>query len=578
MQYKLLNANPLSRSFEIEIKIENIEQSSLELKLPQWRPGRYTFQNFSKNIISFVCLNEKGKRLAFSKQNPYTWKVDTQDCQTAWVRYTYYANQFDAGGCYVLDNLIYINWICCAMTAVGYEKESCSVDLGTKWPVATSLKLQNGFWIAENYDQLVDSPCLASPDIQKIAFTKLNRQFFCWFYGNVSVPEYQIRDVFGGFVEEQVKIFDELPLDEYHFIFLILPYRFYHGVEHENSTVIVLGPDSEFDTDELRSEFYGVSSHEFFHLWNVKRLRPKELVFYDYYTPKAFSTGFVIEGITTYYGDLTLARCGFFSFDGLSREFNERFAKHFGNLGRFNSTLYDSSIDLWIDGYTNKVPLKGVSIYDKGMIVAMILDLEIRRASMGKSSMDDLMKELWVRYKQTGYHLEDFYLCVNRVAGSDLTNLMDVLLLTCEPLEAYLLRALEVVGCGLSTAYSPNPLQTHYGARTTLDGFGSWMISAIHPESPAARVLSVGDVLHSYHSQKLDQDSVFEDLFSATSDSLQFTIIRNFEIMEVQLNKTETALFFPTYLLEFKPKASSAAKTEFGKWCGIDPENILPKN
>ncbi len=570
MQYLITDINSLDKTFEIKIKIEAISTAKVELKLPEWRPGRYCLQHFAKNIIQFTAFTEKEQHLDYQKTNHFTWEIDCAQNHTIWVAYTYYANQLDGGGCFLSENLIYINFICCAMAVVGREAEPCWINLETNWPTATSLANKNGVLEAKNYDQLVDSPVIASPNLQKIQFSVLECNIYCWFYGKVNLNIEAIKDGFSSFIVEQTKLFGELPIQAYHFLFLILPYRFYHGVEHENSTVIVLGPESEFDSTELQTEFMGVSSHEFFHLWNVKRLRPKELLPYDYCRAQHFPTGFVIEGITTYYGDLMLARSGYFDFDGLAKEINARFLKHFDNPGRFNSSLYDSSIDLWIDGYSQKVPQKGVSIYHKGMITAMILDLEIRRINKN-ASLDDVMRHLWENFVDSGYRIEDFFESVSFIAGANLSKLLSVLYLSTEPLEGYLQKALEVIGCKMVSDFSANPLQTVFGAKVSLDRFGAWQVSVIQPHSPASAVLSVGDVLHSFQQVKLDEDSNLEAILQLQNNTLTMTIIRDFEAKEVCLTSSDSQVrYFPIYRIERSDESDWEARNEFIRWCGLD--------
>ncbi len=569
MYYKVFYQNPLTRLIEFEIRISNHVGQVLEMRLPDWRPGRYMLQNFARNVQKFLAFDSEGNQLISRKVNHFTWQIQTQGIAEIVVKYSYFANQLDAGGCYLQSDLLYINWICCAMSALGHEKETCEVEvlIPQDFKIATPLERQSNKLTARDFEHLVDSPMIASPTLVSYGFWAEDVEIYCYFYGKIDIPFENIQKHFPSFISAQKQVFGVLPIERYHFIYLILPYKFYHGVEHADSTVIVLGPDTEFLSQAMQADFFGVSSHEFFHLWNVKRLRPKELLPYNLYAPAYFQTGFVVEGITTYYGDLILARAGYFNFYDLCREINFRFAKHFSNLGRFNSSLADSSIDLWIDGYTAKAPGKGVSIYDKGMIVALILDMELRRATQNKCSLDDLMRCLWQKYEKTGYSLEDFMTTTDEVAGKSMKWFFDTLIMGSQPVEPFLSSALQVIGCKLSSSYDPNPLQTLFGAKVALDRFGSWEVVSTTPGSPAERSLSTGDILHSFSGIKLDEETDLVALFGKSS-SLCLTVIRNFELVNVEL-KTDGNQYFPTYVIEIDPQATEEQRKEFSRWCGL---------
>ena len=209
------------------------------------------------------------------------------------------------------------------------------------------------------------------------------------------------------------------PSEKFDFIIHSLPYRHYHGVEHQNSTVLVLGPNTMENKEKYNLDLLGVASHELFHAWNVTRIRPTELMPYDYSKENYYETGFVTEGYTTYYGDLFLVRSGVFDETQYFTELNTIFKRHFENYGRHNLSLTDSSFDLWIDGYKKLLPSRKVSIYVKGATVALILDLTIRKHSSNKFSLDDIMTELWENFGkiEKGYSKQDVYDLIIKYAG-----------------------------------------------------------------------------------------------------------------------------------------------------------------
>src|SRR6476469_7455228 len=191
----------------------------------------------------------------------------------------------------------------------------------------------------------------------------------------------------------------------------ILPFKHYHGVEHNNSTVIVLGPAAQLMTEALYKELLGVSCHELFHTWNIKQIRPAEMLPYDFTRDNYFRTCYIAEGITTYYGEYLLARAWVRTAEQYFQELNIVLRKHFDDYGRFNLSLADASVDLWLDGYKPGVPDRKVSVYHKGALVALLLDLTLRRLSHHERSLDDVMRRLWLEFGQPGIgYTEDDYI------------------------------------------------------------------------------------------------------------------------------------------------------------------------
>jgi predicted metalloprotease with PDZ domain len=185
-----------------------------------------------------------------------------------------------------------------------------------------------------------------------------------------------------------------LPGPEYHFLFQILPIPWYHGVEHTYSTVCALGPEPLVFEGKGYNDLLGVSSHELYHAWNVKTIRPAEMQPYDYKQENYSRLGWIYEGITTYYGDQFLIRSGAFNEAQYFETLNEKLHKHFVSYGRLNQSVADASFDTWLDGYVPGIPHRKSSIYTEGSLIALILDMEIRKLSNDEKSLDDFMRYL----------------------------------------------------------------------------------------------------------------------------------------------------------------------------------------
>ena len=413
MEYIFSISEPHGRFVSIDLKVEGpFNGGGFELQLPSWRPGRYELGNFAKNIKGFSVVDQNGVPMAFNKITKDCWHI-SGNAQSIKVSYQYYAAQPDAGACYLDHELLYINPIHCCFFIPGREKEKCQVTLNVpeSWKVATGMSLKGNHTLeAENFDQLVDCPFMASPTISHAHYTLDNIVFNIWFQGEANPDWPTIIKDFEAFTEVQLKAMKEFPAKDYHFLVLLLPFTFYHGVEHLNSTVLALGPGYKLMQPGMYKELLGVASHELFHSWNVKSIRPVEMHPYNYTTENYAETGFVYEGVTTYYGDLFLARSGFFSLKALLDEYSVRLQKHMDNPGRFNYSVAESSFDTWLDGYTPGVPGRKTSIYDEGCLLALCLDFMIRSATDSKRSLDDVMGVLYFDYakKNKGYTGSDY--------------------------------------------------------------------------------------------------------------------------------------------------------------------------
>src|SRR5690606_6841481 len=212
---------------------------------------------------------------------------------------------------------------------------------------------------------------------------------------------------FTNFSKAQIHAFGDFPADHYHFLFQLLPYSHYHGVEHQFSTVITLGPAAQLVNPSFMDRLMGVSSHELYHFWNVCRIRPIELLPYDFSKEAYIDSGVVAEGVTTYMGDLFLFKSGYLSLDDYLLKLEKLINREFEQFGWKNMSIAESSFDLWLDGYKPGIPNRKVSIYNRGALISLCLDLMLLDAG---SSLSEVMKMMWTSFgkKNTGYSLHGF--------------------------------------------------------------------------------------------------------------------------------------------------------------------------
>ena len=269
-------------------------------------------------------------------------------------------------------------------------------------------------------------------------------------------------------------------------------------------------------------------------------------------------TGYITEGITTFYGDYTLARSGVFNTEDFFNEINKYLDRHFGNDGRHHISLTESSFKLWLDGYKNIVPNNKVSIYIKGTLASLILDLKIRRLTDNQKSLDLVMKAMFEQYGSglIGYNHESYQKIINDITGIDPTAYFDEVIFGTEDLFPILNKALDHVG--LSVVKYPNET-----AHENMFGFvmnNENIITKIEELSPAYRSLDLGDKV------MLINNTIPENyVWDKNLTECQFDILRLGETIKITLNSDQKE-HLPKYQIVKQKKANQQQKTSFRKW------------
>jgi len=506
MHYKFSWINPSSRYIQLEVTAQNISSDITFIQLPAWRPGRYELGNFAKNVRHFRVTDESGKLIPSLKATKDKWKVHTRGVKSLKIQYEYYAAELNAGSTFLDASQLYVNPVNCCVYLEGRLDELCTVELSIpdSWKVATAMKKTDGhhFTVA-NFDRLADSPFIASPNIKHSFFILDGVEFHLWFQGE-SKPDWSklINDFF-IFVNENMRVFGSFPAEEYHFLFQILPTRFYHGVEHVDSTVIGLGPSYKLMTD-LYDDLLGVSCHELFHAWNIKSIRPAEMLPYDFTKENYSRLGFVAEGVTTYYGDYLLYRSGVWTADQFWPTFNERVDKHFETAARQFLSVTESSMDTWLDGYVPGAPHRKTSIYHEGCLLAFITDIFIRKNSGNRKNLDHVMRRLWVEFAQQGkgYTEADYKKLIEEEAGEDFSYYWNNFFYKANDFTPVLNEALDYIGHRIELVPARKIHERNFGFKL-IEVSGITKITDVYYGSPAEKCgLASGDeVLMCQHQQ-----------------------------------------------------------------------------
>lgn len=483
--YKFSIKNPSNQYIQIQLSFES-SQTIEHIQLPSWRPGRYELGNFAKNIKNFKVYGDK-KTLSFEKTTKDCWKIETYGAKQIQVSYQYYATDLNAGATYLDKNQLYVNPVNCCAFIVGREQENIEVQLEipNSYQIACALTQENNVLKAKHFDELADSPFIASANLKHDTYKVNDTLFHIWFQGEVKVNWEKILKDFTAFTSKQIEKFSEFPVTEYHFFFQIVPFRAYHGVEHQTSTVILLGPSYDI-FESAYVDLLGVSSHELYHTWNVKSIRPIEMWPYDFTKENYSKLGYLCEGVTTYMGDLFLLKSGVFSLKDYFLELNDQLQKHFDNFARFNYSVAQSSFDTWLDGYVPGAPNRKVSIYTEGCLLALITDVFIMRHSKEKYNLDDVMKRLYFDFYLYGLGVSEknYQEVIEQLAGSSFQEILDNYFYDSKPFEAIVVDAFDYLGLELIHKASPKYSYGKLGFKSIPQG-QNFIVKAIYPGSPA---------------------------------------------------------------------------------------------
>lgn len=537
MLYKFSYTHPHRHYVDIEMVVSNHQEAELILQLPSWRPGRYELGDFAKNIQSFKVFDEAGNPLKFQKITKDCWKVSTPNIQQVHIKYNYYANELNAGSTYLDEKQLYVNPVNCCLFVPSRMEEDHRVALCVPddYIIACSLKKNNNNLIAKSFDELAESPWVASATLQHKSYTVKDYKFYVWFQGDCKPDWDRIISDFRAFTVEQIKDFGHFPVKEYHFINQILPYKTYHGVEHTASTVISLGPGEDLMGEDLYQSLLGVSSHELYHTWNIKQIRPVDLLPYDYSKENYSRMGYLYEGVTTYMGDLYLRRSKVFDDKTFFKTQEGNLLKHFHNGGRTNMSVADSSFDTWLDGYVLGVPNRKVSIYTEGALCAFMLDVQILKKSNGSKSLRDLMTKLYTNYAQKGKGVseEDYIHELISFGGEEVLKIIEDHLYDSKDFRPSLDLAYELVGLQITEQSNSNILEREVGVKGLFDG-DSFHIKRVAIDSIADKVkIAEGDVILEINGKKLSK-KYLESL--KNEKQLELKVKKRFEVLDVSLD------------------------------------------
>jgi len=428
IHYTLGMSKPYTHLFEVQVGIDHLPapEKEIDLVMPAWRSGRYVIFDFSGGVQEFSAADADGHAIPWLKIDKETWRVERGTASRISVRYLVYANEFGDRTRGLNDEHAFVD----PSTVFMFVKKRANepVDLTVVpfggWRVTTGLEAVAGSkdqFTAPTYEYFADCP-IEVGNQSDFTFEVDGKQHDFMIAGSKSLDTTRMVADLTRLVEANKKFWGRLPYKRYVFMLEVYP-NMGGGTEHINSTIMQRRPFA-FDSPEEYQDFLGLVSHEYFHTWNVKQLRPKGITPYDYTKEDYVKELWIAEGTTSYYGPLLLVRLG----DTMPEEFLASVASGVQGdrmrPGNRIQSVTESSFDAWVKYWRGRQNAYNAEsdYYNKGSHVSLLLDLEIRHDSNNKHSLDDVMRTMFERFPLgKGYTVDDFQKVSEEMAGADLS-------------------------------------------------------------------------------------------------------------------------------------------------------------
>jgi predicted metalloprotease with PDZ domain len=448
LSYQVHISQPTSHLFEVTLHLTNWQESVLNLKMPVWTPGSYLIREYSRHLQDFSVINtDNNTQIAWQKIGKNHWQINTKSLNNITVKYRIFANELTVRTNHLDATHGYFNGAALFLYIPNLENLPSEVTIippSNEWKISTSLppvNNKNNTFFSPNLDTLIDSPFeIGIHALYEFQVLDKNHKLAIWGDGNADVNQI-IADT-KKIIATEAKLFNGLPYNDYLFI-LHLSGSGFGGLEHKNSCSLIY-PRLGFKNTEKYHRFLQLVAHEFFHLWNVKRIRPLALEKFDYEQENYTTSLWFSEGTTSYYDLLIPLKAGIYDSKIFLQNLSQEITKYLTTPGRKVQPLAESSFDAWIKLYRrdNHSDNNQISYYLKGELVSLLLDLLIRNEHQNKRSLDDVIRLMWQRFgkQEIGFSPEQLIETIEEIAGKKLTDFFHLCLETTEelPLNEYL--------------------------------------------------------------------------------------------------------------------------------------------
>jgi predicted metalloprotease with PDZ domain len=555
LHYQVAMPQPQSHLFKITLQVKGWQSATLDLKMPVWTPGSYLVREYARHLQNFSAATQQ-QSLTWRKVSKNHWQIDTPDVAEITVQYCVFANELTVRTNHLDASHGYFNGAALFFYLPDFRQHPIRVTIQPPhpdWQVTTALASapnQVNTFEAANFDTLVDSPFeIGQHQLYEFEVLGKPHRLAIWGQGNAN-PQQIVNDT-KKIVQTEAELFGGLPYDHYLFL-LHLSAQNFGGLEHKNSCSLIY-PRFGFQPEEQYHRFMQLVAHEFFHLWNVKRIRPKALEVFDYdaenYTPSLWFS----EGTTSYYDILMPLRAEIYDVRACLKLLSKDISRFLTTPGRLVQPLSESSFDAWIKLYRrdNNSDNNQISYYLKGAMVSLLLDLLIRERHNNRRSLDDVLRQLWQQFGQpeVGFTPEQLQAVIESVAGLDLTDFFHRYLNTTEelPFDQYL----EPFGLKVQ-AENTDGLPPYLGLTANADN-GRELIRSVEFGSPAQQAgIDPDDELLAIDGIRVRANQLNDRLKNYRSgDTIQLTVFHQDELRT-----------YPVTLTDARPKAYQLAVVE----------------
>ncbi|MCW8108510.1 PDZ domain-containing protein [Alteromonas ponticola] len=419
IEYTLAVDSISEHLFHIEMRIPPLNETLLEVSLPAWIPGSYMIRDFARHIVELNAYGKKGALLTCSKVDKQSWAIQNPSAEAIVIRYKVFAFDLSVRSAYISDEYAFCNGTSVFLNinhadSFRYQLEIDLQQLPESWHLHTSMpalmgKDKSNHFACDSYLEFIDHPIFIG-QCQSASFTAGGVKFTVLFSGTNPIDIERICADLKPICLHHIELFaDEPPISSYLFITLLSD-KGYGGLEHLNSTALLfprfdlplVGEDKQNQNSYIT--FLSLCSHEFFHTWNVKRIKPEELIKPDLHAEVYTHQLWVYEGFTSFFDELALVRTNLISPQKYIELLAENITKVIQTTGRLKQSVAESSFDAWTRFYKQDANSSNhiVSYYVKGGLIALALDLLIREQSNNQYSLDDLMRLLWQQHGKPG--------------------------------------------------------------------------------------------------------------------------------------------------------------------------------
>ncbi|MBG7602723.1 MAG: M61 family metallopeptidase [Gammaproteobacteria bacterium] len=564
LKYIVSIPDPTKREIHVRLSIKSATDG-LTLRLPAWIPGSYMIRDFSRHIVEMGATDSAGRHLQIQKIDKHSWRI-TADEELISIDYVVYANDLSVRGAHVDNTHAFFNGAALYLSIDGFQHLPHQVTIlqpdaerYANWQVATTMPIVSvddhcfGEYEAQDYERLIDYPVEIS-DLSTADFSVNGIHHRIAIYGRHHCDFKRLCDDLVKICGAHAYLFRELPLQQYLFLVTAVGDD-YGGLEHRDSTSLIckrddLPVDEEKEPSDGYRQFLGLCSHEYFHLWNVKRIQPlklkESLLDQEAYTSQLWA----FEGITSYYDDLALLRSGIIPLKSWLELVTHTITRVMRSRGRHRQSVADSSFDAWTKFYKQDENSSNaiVSYYAKGALIAFGLDITLRQRSEGRVSLDDLMRLLWERHGKTGVGVDedDIQHLAEEMLGEPLTDFFNNYVYGVEelPLESWF----EQIGIGYQLrpakklddtgkVYDCEPATSQavpiLGGRTSHQQAGVKLLSVISGGAAQQSGLIAGDVIIAVDGLKVTHKNIQQRIaLLPPGEAATIYAFRRDEIME----------------------------------------------